>query len=324
MLGAAFTSATGTHWEEDGGNHDYWNWNTDTRTTAVVMSFLAKQDPDNPLVANSVRWLMAHRTNGRWRGTQETSFTLMALTDWMVASGELEADYEFEVALNGEIIGAGVANGDTLRTVTELKQDITTLFTDQLNRLAIGRTEGGGNLYYTAHMNIYLPVPELQAVDSGIMISRRYYDPDDPTTPIDAAAVGDTILAKLTIVVPQTRHYVLIEDWLPAGLEAIDTSLKTNEQQGNANEFEGGGRVDTGSDFYSRGWGWWYFDHVQLRDERVEISAMRLPPGTYEYTYLARASTPGTFNVIPPTAQEFYFPEVYGRGIGMLFTVTAE
>ena len=324
MIGSALLSATGTHWEEDDGRHDYWNWNTDTRTTAVVMRFLAKQDPDNPLVANSVRWLMAHRTNGRWQGTQETSFTLMALIDWMVASGELEADYEFEVALNGEIIGAGVADGETLRTVTEMKQDITTLFTDELNRLAIGRTEGGGNLYYTAHMNIYLPVPELKSVDSGIIVSRSYYDPDDPTTPIDAAVVGDTVLAKLTIVVPQTRHYVLIEDWLPAGLEAIDTSLKTSEQQGTANEFEGGNRVDTGSDFYSRGWGWWYFDHVQLRDERVEISAMWLPAGTYEYTYLARASTPGTFNVIPPTAQEFYFPEVYGRGVGMLFTVTAK
>ena len=249
----------------------------------------------------------------------------MALTDWMVASGELEADYQFEVALNNDVIGAGEANADTLRSVIEIKQDITTLMTDELNRLAIGRTEGGGNLYYTAHMNIYLPVPDLEPLDSGIIVSRSYYDPDDPTTAIDSAAVGDTVLAKITIVVPHTRHYVIIDDWLPAGLEAIDTSLKTSEQQSSASEYEGGGRVsETSGDFYSRGWGWWYFDHVQLRDEKVEISAMRLPAGTYEYTYLARASTPGEFNVIPPTAQEFYFPEVYGRGSGMTFIVTSE
>jgi uncharacterized protein YfaS (alpha-2-macroglobulin family) len=34
-----------------------------------------------------------------------------------------------------------------------------------------------------------------------------------------------------------------------------------------------------------------------------------------------RATTPGQFHVIPTTAQESYFPEVYGRGDGQLFTV---
>ena len=32
----------------------------------------------------------------------------------------------------------------------------------------------------------------------------------------------------------------------------------------------------------------------------------------------------GEYNVIPPTGQEFYFPEVYGRGDGSLFTITGE
>jgi uncharacterized protein YfaS (alpha-2-macroglobulin family) len=51
------------------------------------------------------------------------------------------------------------------------------------------------------------------------------------------------------------------------------------------------------------------------------LSADYLPAGTYEYVYLVRASFPGTYHVIPPTAQEFYFPEVYGRGAGSIFTV---
>jgi len=70
-----------------------------------------------------------------------------------------------------------------------------------------------------------------------------------------------------------------------------------------------------------RGWGWWYFEYTQLRDEKVLLSASHLPAGTYIYTYLARASTPGAFNVIPSTAQEFYFPEVYGRGAGSVFEI---
>jgi uncharacterized protein YfaS (alpha-2-macroglobulin family) len=70
-------------------------------------------------------------------------------------------------------------------------------------------------------------------------------------------------------------------------------------------------------------WGWWFFSHVELRDEKVVLSASYLPAGTYEYTYLVRAIIPGEFRVMPPTAYEFYFPEVYGRGEGRIFTVTS-
>jgi uncharacterized protein YfaS (alpha-2-macroglobulin family) len=74
-------------------------------------------------------------------------------------------------------------------------------------------------------------------------------------------------------------------------------------------------------DFARRGWGWWYFTHTELRDEKVVLSADYLPAGTYVFTYLARAGTAGTFNVIPTTASEFYFPDVYGRGDGTVFVV---
>ncbi|MEM7799038.1 MAG: Ig-like domain-containing protein [Chloroflexota bacterium] len=318
---AAIFSATGTKWEE-AGSHDVWNWNTDTRTTAIVMGTLAKIDNENPLVANSVRWLMAHRQNGHWQGTQETAWTLMALTDWMIASDELNAEFEYEVALNGELSGYGVGSRETLRDPLELKVEVTDLLTEELNRLAIGRSEGPGNLYYSAHLRVGLPVPEIEARDDGIMISRQYFDPDDPETPIEAAAVGDTVMVRLSIVAPNTLHYVGIEDWLPAGLEAIDTSLATSEQGSPEVGETGGVRTDVNfTSYYASGWGWWYFDHVQLRDEKVIISADWLPRGTYEYVYLARAATPGTYSVIPPRAEQFYFPEVSGRGDGMSFVV---
>jgi uncharacterized protein YfaS (alpha-2-macroglobulin family) len=36
----------------------------------------------------------------------------------------------------------------------------------------------------------------------------------------------------------------------------------------------------------------------------------------YDYDYLARATTPGTFVVPPPKAEEMYHPETFGRGRG--------
>lgn len=309
----AFLSATGTHWEEKVA--DRWNWNTDTRTTAIVLSTLSQVDPGNLLNANAVRWLMSSRTNGYWQGTQETAWTLMALTRWMVASGELQANYQYAVSLNGKQLGSGIANSETLRQTTLLKVDIGDLLTDQANRLVFARDDGDGNLYYTAHLKAYLPVEQIKSLDQGIVISRSYYQLDDVENPVSSAGQGDLLLARLTIIVPSAVHYLVVDDPLPAGLEAVDQSLLTSPQTVEVPQ------TYSWEDVFWRGWGWWYFDHTQYRDEKVVLSASYLPAGTYIFTYLVRASTVGVFRTIPPTAQEFYFPEVYGRGEGSLFTV---
>jgi len=35
--------------------------------------------------------------------------------------------------------------------------------------------------------------------------------------------------------------------------------------------------------------------------------------GSYDYSYIVRATTPGTFLVPPTKAEEMYSPEVFGR-----------
>jgi hypothetical protein len=309
----AIVSATGAHWEEK--EVDRWNWNTDTRTTAIVLSTLSTIDPENPVNANAVRWLMSHRTDGHWLGTQETSWTLMALTHWMVASGELEADYSYAVALNNQELGSGAANEETLRQTQEMVVDIKEMLTEELNRLAFARSGGPGNLYYTAHLTVALPVDKIEPLDQGIVVSRNYYRLTDTENPVIEAQQGELLLVRVTIVAPHALHYVVVEDPLPAGLEAVDQSLSTSPQSVEVPQVYGL------EDVFWRGWGWWLFNHIEYRDEKVVLSSDFLPAGTYIYTYLARAGTPGVFQTIPTTAQEFYFPEVYGRAAGSLFTV---
>ncbi len=311
---AAVLSATGTYWQENW--RDYWNWNTDTRTTATVLGTLILIDPENPLTANAVRWLMSSRYDGHWATTQETAWTLMSLTEWMLATQELEANYDWAVGLNGTRLGDGSANAETIKITRELKADISQIFMDEVNRLVIGRDKGTGNLYYTAHLNVYLPVDQIQPLDRGIIVSREYFDPNavGENVTVSTAQQGDLMLARLTVIVPNDLHYVVIDDPLPAGLEAVDQTLETNP------DITAPSRYDYES-MWRGGWGWWYFDHVELRDERVVISADYLPAGTYVYTYIVRASTPGAYHVIPPTAQAFYFPEIYGRGAGSMFIV---
>jgi uncharacterized protein YfaS (alpha-2-macroglobulin family) len=311
LVNSAILSATGAHWEDE----DIWNWNTDTRTTALALAAFVQLDPDNALIPNAVRYLMSVRSEDAWETTQETAWSVMALTDWMVASGELNPNYSYSAVLNGETLAEGTATSETAREENELVVQVADLLADQANELVISRTEGEGNLYYTAHLRAYLPVPEVEPVNAGLIIERRYTMPDDENQEaVTEANVGDTLQVRLTIIVPETRHYVVIEDPIPAGTDAVNPELNTSQQIGTQPEIN---REDP----LSQGWGWWWFSNIEFRDEKVVLYASYLPAGTYEFVYSIRAGLPGVYNVIPATGYEFYFPEVYGRSAGSTFTI---
>ena len=61
-------------------------------------------------------------------------------------------------------------------------------------------------------------------------------------------------------------------------------------------------------------WASTWFEHQNLRDDRAEAFATLLWERVHEYTYVARATTPGEFVVPPPKAEEMYSPETFGRG----------
>ena len=313
LVNSAILSATGAHWEE--ASRDYWNWNTDTRTTAIVLQALTQIMPDSDLIPNVVRWLMVARQADAWETTQETAWSIMALTDWMVVTGELRPDYTYSASLNGEPLGGGTATPENVRDATELVVQVQDMLQDEANRLVIERSEGDGNLYYTAHLRAFLPVPEIEPLNRGIIVERRYSLADDESnTPITDARVGDLVTVRLTVIAPNNLHYVVIEDPIPAGSDAVDPGLATSQQTGTQPELNPQNPL-------SRGWGWWWFSNIEYRDEKVVLFSSYLPAGTYEYVYTIRAGLPGTFNVIPTTGYEFYFPEVYGRGAGSTFTI---
>jgi uncharacterized protein YfaS (alpha-2-macroglobulin family) len=158
-------------------------------------------------------------------------------------------------------------------------------------------------------------------------MARQYFRTDDPCfkdpkvacTPVTSAKVGDVLQVKLSIVAPNDLYYVVVEDPLPAGAEAVDTSLKTTTQIGQAPKL---GRVNPDDPFGGYdGWGWWWFSHTEMRDEKVVLFATYLPKGSYEYTYMIRPGLAGTFKVIPSVGSEMYFPEVFGRSDGMVFQI---
>ncbi len=334
LAGDAVLSATGTHWEE--AEPDYWNMNTDVRTTAMVLWALARQNPGSELLPNVVRWLMEVRQAGYWESTNTTSWSLMALVAYMRATGELQGQFSYTVSLNGEPLLTGDVNADTIRRensgdeTQRAQVAVAQLFADQANRLIIerlppsGEQSGAGQLYYTAQLRTFVPVQDVQALDRGIIVARQYSLVEQPDTGVSQAAVGDTIRVKLTIVAPTDLYYVTVEDPLPAGCEAVDVTLNTTSVVGEAPTVRNLTAEQEDSWYRWYGWGWWWFSHAEMRDEKVTLFSTYLPRGTYEYSYVMRASVPGVYNVLPATASEMYFPDVFGRSEGGQFTVAGE
>ncbi len=329
LQNAAIISATGAHWEE--ADYDYWAMNTDTRSTAVILDALARLDPENDLIPNVVRWLMVVRRDGIWETTYETAWALIALTDWMRVTGELQGDYDYAVWLNDELMEGGRVTPETVDkpiklevAVAELLRQVWKPALQTSNRLTIGRGSGEGRLYYTAHLKVYLPVEEIEPLNRGVIVSRHYSDPDCTEglkcPEVETVEVGDVVQVHLSIIAPHDLYYVVVEDPLPAGAEAIDPSLATTslvEQRPRL-------RKSTASEAKTSEvyrWWWNWYSRSEMRDDKMVLFADYLPAGTYEYTYTFRATRPGEYQVIPTNAREFYFPEVFGRGAGRLLTI---
>ena len=106
----------------------------------------------------------------------------------------------------------------------------------------------------------------------------------------------------------------MVEDYIPAGAEILDISLKTS-QLGSLGD-------NNVNQAFSDGWGWWYFGEPQVYDDHIAWSVDMLPPGTYELTYTLAVLNPGEYRVLPARVWQFYFPEVQGNSEGEVFEIT--
>ncbi len=330
ITGRAITSGTTAHWEE--AWTDYANLNSDTRTTAILLDVLARHDPQHPLAPNAVRWLMTARRADRWETTQENAWAILSLTDWMVATGELQGNYAWQVLLNDAVLGQGQVTPATVGQATALRasvgQGAAPLLADQTNALIIQRDgQERGQLYYTLQLKSYQPVEKVGPLNRGVVISREYRLAECGRLPagqtecptITSARVGDVIDVRLHIIAAGQLHYLIVEDPLPAGAEAIDTSLRTTSATASGPQIE---KMTTAKESpQDRWWGWWAPTRVELRDEKTVLFATWLEPGSYEFRYQIRASVPGRFLLLPATAYQMYHPEVWGRSAGGVFAI---
>jgi len=118
-------------------------------------------------------------------------------------------------------------------------------------------------------------------------------------------------------------HFVAGDDPLPAGLEALKFRLMTSERSLRRESVSFRFRPAHGRSGYSSAWAT-PFTYQQVRDDRMQLFANELPPGSHTYIYLARATTIGKFVAPPTQVEQMYAPEVFGRSSAGSFEVTAK
>jgi len=318
----AAITASGAHWESIASEY----WVTWTRATSIVLDALTRLAPGDPLIPQATRWLMVARSADRWETTQETAWAIIALTDVMLATGELQADYAWGMVINTAPRGEGQVTPENLREPVEITVPVSELLREWPNAVEISRGAGHGTLYYSANLALYRPVEQLEAESRGMTVQRQYcavegaldvlaWDEDfGDCAPVHSARPGDLVEVRLTLTLPRMRNYFILEDFYPAGMEPVDPTLNTEVQEGTEPETR---RINTGNV-----WWWPTFDHEELRDERAVFYARQLSAGTYQVRYFLRAAIPGEYRVLPAHASEMYFPDVQGRSAGELFTIS--
>lgn len=324
ILNVAKESPRGVHFEERDDSHlEYAMFDSNGRTTALVLQMLSRVDSNNVLVPKILRYMLMEKKDGHYATTQETAVSLLALAEYLKSSKELEPNYNGVITLNGaEKLNKSFTQSN-LADVQTVDIPLTDLLPNNQDNEVAATRSGAGKMYFDMNLKYYLPTEKIESRDEGVFVTQDYYRMDDKKleNPVTSVKVGDNLIGKMTIIVPEDRYYVMVEDFLPAGLEGVDFNLRTS-QQSLQDTMEISGKGDRERCFEWDCWQeLWRFNHSEVRDDRMMFFADFLPKGVYELKYVVRATTPGTFHDLPALAQETYFPEVFGRSAGREFTV---
>ena len=307
-----------------------WLYADDTHLTAELLTLLLRIDPAEPLAPKMARWLLSQRKNGTWQNTYEDGSALSALVSYARTQEAATPDFDAEVLLGASKVVEEHFAGRQLTART--KQVAIDQLPTAKTALRIKAT-GQGRLSYSLRLRYAPNLATLKPVDAGFTVERTYVpyrkagsatvSPTKTPTTVGAPdrsgtrtrsnntatfQAGDLVTVKLRITTTQRRQNVVIEDPLPAGMEALDAQLASTSQADV-------GSTDTG----------WYagIDHTEIRDDRVLLFATSLEDGTLVYTYVARATAPGDYTVAPTQAEEMYRPEIFGRGGTVQVKITA-
>ncbi len=317
LLNRVTETAGAAHFVSKYKDGEYVLLSSERRADGVILEALLRDEETkrrrdeatNPqsdeLIPKIVRGLLSGRTKGRWGNTQENAFILLALDKYFHVYEKVTPNFVAKVWLGDAFAGEQKFAGRSADT-NSISVPMNYLQSQKSTQnLAIDK-QGEGRLYYRIGMNYAPKSLKVAAADYGFAVTRTYEaidNADDVKQNSDGSWTiksGSRVRVNVQMVAPTRRYHVALVDNLPAGIEIINTNLATS-----------GDNYAYQTDEIRRRSYW--FNHQNLRDNRAEAFTTLLSEGVWDYSYLARATTPGNFVVPPAKAEEMYAPETFGR-----------
>ncbi len=269
-----------------------WLHMGNVKTTALALDALlfAKQPFEQAF--ESASWLIRQlNAQGHWNNTSDNAAVFTALNTYYQAKESAEPDYSAAVKL-----GAKTVFEQTFKGRSADAQNGSVPFAEAYAAGAETRVtfakNGTGTLYYTLGQ-VYEPLAYDTPVNAGFEVSRKLTTLDGKS--VQAVQAGERYKVTLTVKNAAARHFVVAEDFIPAGFEIVNTSMV-------AESAEQASALDNSS-----------FDRSEKYDDRIAAFADYLPAGTHTYSYTVSALASGTFAWPCAWASQMYEPSVFGQ-----------
>ena len=273
-------------------------FNARYRSHAIGLLAFNAADPEDKFTHRIAESLFqGFGSSGRWTSTSDTGWALYALGNYYSAQESNNEPYSVKITAGSHTVDTGVIN----KIHKKIQLNPEEYFKNPFLEL---NASSNLPIYYKA----VLQFPRVDYAESG---TSNGFHVNKSIRNIDGSQdirVGDLVKVTIDIEKDKTGHsrryrYIVIDDPLPAGLVAINSSIKTEEVVPENDEdsyTEDGARVLVPS-------------FQEIRDDRVLIFRdSNIWDGKYQYSYYARATTEGQF-VLPSTkAQLMYSPQVMG------------
>lgn len=328
------------HWGRDGVGYRWSQGKVEA--TAFCLRALCRIAPDHELVEPTMNWLVRNRRGSSWNNTRDSAISILALCDYLGSSGELEANYDLELTVNGESFARQEIRPENVISAPSLFEIPRDLLVNGENRVGLRRTGGGGAVYFQTHLSYFSREKPIPAAGHELFLRRDYHHKKAVPTLLkgyvhehrrmaDGSHIesGERIEVVLTIEAKNDMTYVLVEDLKPAGFEAvgvrsgtpIQARQLTSRHLGELLEPDPthggdalGGPVRLGTPARRHYTGRSVPVHQELRDRKVAHFIDRLDQGLWEIRYELRAEVPGRFAALPVLGEAMYVPEIRANG----------
>lgn len=263
------------------------DYGSQLRDNALMLSLL-EENKLLPEAQNALLNTLSQQAFGeRWLSTQEMNALFLAAKGLQDLPGSWQAQTSLDTApLRGD------------------KPQWRTLDAGQLASLRVTNT-GTQPLWLRLDSSGY-PQSAPPPASNVLQVARQFLGADGQPKSLSALRSGELVLVHLQVNASQNVPDALVVDLLPAGLELENQNLANS----SASLQENGSEVQNLLNQMQQA----DIQHLEFRDDRFVAAVAVSPYQPVTLVYLARAVTPGTYQVPVPQVESMYVPQWRATG----------